>query len=103
MRGNRIAPPRILGIFALSLLGSLGARLFGWPQLVVPLGVPALLLSGFAFIGFLVTIDDDFPGGWSNPERSWRALLQSIALLAALFAVLSATCWAVIFWTSGRI
>lgn len=51
--------------------------------------------SGLVVVGHLVTIDDDFPGGWSNPDGSqtfpWKELLLKVGvlfflgLLAALF------------------
>ncbi len=51
--------------------------------------------SALVVVGHLVTIDDDFPGGWSNPDGSqlfpWKELLikigvlLSLGLLAALF------------------
>ena len=51
--------------------------------------------SGLVFIGHLVTVDDDFPGGWSNPYGSrafpWKELLIKagvlifLCLLAAFF------------------
>jgi hypothetical protein len=46
-------------------------------------GAAALVL-----IGHLVTIDDDLPGGWSNPDGAdpcpWGELLTKVAVLAAL-------------------
>ncbi len=44
-------------------------------------------LSGWALIGHLVTLDDDMPGEWSNPEGSrtlWHSSL--IVLLIKLLA-----------------
>jgi len=61
------------------------------------LSLPALLMSGWAFFGHLVTIDDDKPGGWSNPGESveqWRlSLLELLIKLACFvaFAVLVLT------------
>ena len=44
--------------------------------------------SVWAFVGHMVTADDDLPGGWSNPDGSfpfpWRDLLIKGAILAAL-------------------
>ena len=46
---------------------------------------------GFAalgLIGHIVTIDDDMPGGWSNPDGSqpfpWKELLIKAAVLVGL-------------------
>lgn len=55
------------------------------------LGAPALVLSGWAVIGHLVTLDEDAPGEWSNPEGSkklWYFSLGELALKAAIFGVL---------------
>ena len=45
-------------------------------------------LSVWAVFGHLVTIDDDFPGDWSNPDGSlpfpWVELAVKVAFLAAL-------------------
>jgi hypothetical protein len=43
----------------------------------LPVGATlGVLLIGWPLIGTLVTIDDDFPGGWSNPDGTnvpeWR-------------------------------
>jgi hypothetical protein len=54
----------------------------------------AIGFSGWAFIGHLVTFDDDLPGGWSNPdgrqavpfrELLAKGLLFLTVCLAALF------------------
>jgi hypothetical protein len=50
---------------------------------------------GFAawiFAGHLITIDDDFPGGWSNPDGSsplpWRELAIKTAVLLGLVGLI---------------
>jgi hypothetical protein len=45
----------------------------------------------WAFIGHIITADDDAPGGWSNPDGSlpfpWRELAVKAAFLAGLIAL----------------
>ena len=55
--------------------------------------VPLVVLSGWAFFGHLITLDDDAPGGWSNPERSgaiWRRSLLQLCLKGVAFAAIVA-------------
>ena len=96
MLANRTWGWVVTGVLVVSLLGSIAARFFGRPQLVVPLGVPALILTGWAFFGHLVTLDDDAPGGWSNPERSRKTWLSSLAILAGLLLLFGVACWVVL-------
>ena len=48
-------------------------------------------ISGWVFVGHLVTADDDVPGGWSNSEGAlsfpWAALLIKAAVLGSLCAL----------------
>jgi hypothetical protein len=64
----------------------------------LPLGVTFLLFFvGWPVVGTLITIDDDLPGGWSNPDGTvrppWRAapfwgqVAGGVALSAAGFAI----------------
>ena len=87
----------MVGVVILSLLCSVGARLLGRPQFVVPIGSPALVLTAWAFFGHLVTLDDDFPGGWSNPERSAKFVYQSLLAIAVKLILLCLACWAVFY------
>lgn len=52
------------------------------------LAAPALLLAFLAFAGHLVTLDDDYPGEWSNPEGARVIWHSSLRQLAAKFAAL---------------
>jgi hypothetical protein len=64
----------------------------------MPLAV-ALFITfvGWPLVGTLVTIDDDFPGGWSNPDGTrpspfrtstfWRQIVVGLALTAAGSAI----------------
>ena len=73
----------ILAVFAGSLLASAAATSIGRSELGVWLGAPALVLAAWAFLGHLVTLDDDFPGGWSNEGGSRAVAVKSVLLLAA--------------------
>ena len=51
------------------------------------IGVPALILLAWMMIGHLVTLDDDMPGEWSNPEGSkkiWYASVGEFLIKAVL-------------------
>jgi len=90
--------PVVRALFILSLVSSVGAAVLRMPRASFWLATPALVFSGWAFVGHLVTLDDDSPGGWSNPRESdststqssalWHRSLQELALkLAALLAL----------------
>ena len=53
------------------------------PYIFTFVGVAALVLAGH-----VVTIDEDMPGGWGNPDGSqpfpWRELLVKVAVVAVL-------------------
>jgi hypothetical protein len=55
----------------------------------VPYVFTAIGFAGWLFIGHLITVDDDFPDGWSNPDGvhpiPWRALAIKGAVFLALF------------------
>ena len=72
-----------------SYVASGAALLLGSYSLGRQMVVPALVLSGWAFIGHLITIDDELPGEWSNPEGSrkiWRASVAELAVKFIFFA-----------------
>ena len=71
----------VIGVFLASVLGFGVAFLVGADSVGNWLGGLALTLSGWAVIGHLVTLDDDMPGGWSNPERSRALWSKSLAQL----------------------
>lgn len=62
------------------------AALWAIPCLYTLIGFAA-----WAFVGHLITFDDDLPGGWSNPDgmqpAPWLPLLAKGALLAGLWAL----------------
>jgi hypothetical protein len=47
--------------------------------------IPIMCVSGLAIFGHLITLDDDFPGNWSNPGSNPKILKAS--LLQLLFEV----------------
>ena len=54
---------------------------------------PALVLSGWLALGHLITIDDDLPGEWSNPQGSRTHWNRSLWLLAAKLIVFAGLVW----------
>jgi hypothetical protein len=47
-------------------------------------------LAALVFAGHLITIDDDMPGEWSNPEGSRRIWHRSLLILLVKFLVVVA-------------
>ena len=81
-----------MALYATSLVSSAIALLMGAKQIGTWLGVPGLVMAGWAFIGQLVTLDDDMPGGWSNPQESaavWKSSLRELFVKLACFLVIS--------------
>lgn len=75
----------VLAVVAISV--SLGAN---WP-----LGYVALaLFIGWPLIGTLITIDDDLPGGWSNPDGKaipeWKTLAWNLEILLCRGSIVAA-------------
>lgn len=62
--------------------------------LSVSFSVPYILtligLSAWAFVGHIVTADDDVPGGWSNPDGKLPFPWAELGLKALVLAVLGA-------------
>jgi hypothetical protein len=83
----------VVGVFVASLIGFAVAFLLGARSVGNWLAAPALILSGWAAFGHLVTLDDDMPGGWSNPERSRAFWLRSLGQLAMKFAIFVGVVW----------
>lgn len=86
-----------VGIVVLSVVAALLARIFDSDRVAMALGAPALFLTGWTFLGHLLTIDDDMPGEWSNPDGDWRAwrrsllelLLKATVLIGVLLVMLA--------------
>ena len=65
------------------------ARLYS-PSLAFKVGIPALVITAWAFFGHLITIDDDAPGGFSNPQASsrvWHRSLLDLLFKGGLFVL----------------
>lgn len=88
-RMKRIAFPAIVVIIT-----AIGLSAF-WH---VPYIFTLIGFSGWAFLGHLITADDDLPGGWSNPEGNiafpWGALslkglvFLGLCIIAGCFPVM---------------
>jgi hypothetical protein len=78
-------------LFAATYLLAVALSFTAARKISLVIGAPALLLSGWAFFGHLVTIDDDMPRGWSNPAKSrhiWLVSLGELLIKLVIFAVL---------------
>jgi hypothetical protein len=53
----------------------------------VPYVWTALAFSGWLFFGRLITLDDDYPGGWSNPDGVHAPPLGELCVKAIVFAL----------------
>ena len=80
----------VVTIVALSLL-------FDVPYIYSAIGIASLV-----FVGHLVTIDDDYAGGWSNPEGKQSIWNRSLYALAAKLSVLLLLGLAVLFFPGLR-
>jgi len=79
----------VISIFLVSCTRAAVSYLFGARSVGNWIAAPALLLSGWAALGYLTTLDDDMPGEWSNPQRSraiWRRPLAELTLKLLAFA-----------------
>jgi hypothetical protein len=81
-------------VFLASLTSGAAAALADAPRLSLWLSGPALFISAWAALGHVATLDDDYPGEWSNAEGSpvlWR---RSLLALSAKLCVLASF----VFW-----
>jgi hypothetical protein len=82
-----------LVIIVLSYLGGMGLRVVGFSDYAKYISLPALVLLAWGVLGILVTLDDDLPGGWSNPDGDgsiWRHTLMVLGIGALALALLVA-------------
>lgn len=93
VRGMTKGAAVVIGVFLASVLGFAVAFLLGARTVGNWLGGLALILSGWAVIGHLVTLDDDMPGGWSNPERSRAFWLRSLGQVAIKMVIFGGALW----------
>jgi hypothetical protein len=73
-------------------LASCAAGRMHWDTAWLALGAPSFILSGWMFVGHLVTLDDDSPKGFSNVEASqevWRRSRIELAVKGVLFVFVS--------------
>ncbi len=80
--------------FALLAAGAVAAALLLSALFSMPYVFTAVGFTGWLFLGHLITIDDEFPGGWSNPDgrhpASWGVLaIKGVAFLALALAATS--------------
>jgi len=76
-----------IAVFTISFVGGVTASMLGYGVTAKGVGTPALLLAGWASFGHFITLDDDMPGEWSNPEKSKKIWYGSILELFVKIAV----------------
>ena len=89
---NRLAVI-VIALSATSLLASVVAHFAHAPIAAKWLTWPALIVSGWAFGGHLITLDDEMRGGWSNPEGSRAVRGRSVLELFAKLFVFAVVGW----------
>ncbi len=92
-----MAPRIVIAIFVTSILAAAVAMSVGHQLQAKYIAGPALALSGLAALGHLITLDDDAPGEWSNPEGSkaiWRRSLVEVIIKVLVFAAVGITFYA---------
>lgn len=68
----------LLTILVVAVIAGSLSSVFAVPYVITLLG-----LSAWAVLGHLITLDDDMPGEWSNPEgsrRLWHLSLLGLAI-----------------------
>ena len=83
----------VMAIFLVSCAGSVVAYFLGSAGPAKWLAMLPLVLSGWAFFGHLVTLDDDMPEEWSNPDGSKSFWSKSNAELLLKFGVFGLVGW----------
>lgn len=81
-----------LTVLALGLGCSQLAFWLRWDKIGLALAASLAVLSGLAFFGHFITVDDDLPGEWSNPEGSrsqWHASLLEMLAKFFIFFLMS--------------
>ena len=58
-----------------------------------PYIITLLIILGWSSVGQLVTLDDDLPGGWSNPDGD-----PMVARQAKLWLAATAAAFVFVFW-----
>ncbi|MBB3169451.1 hypothetical protein FHS30_002659 [Simiduia aestuariiviva] len=86
---NRAELALVAIYFTSAVFGVVSAQIFSYEHSLL-LAFPALAISGFAAFGHFITLDDDMPGEWSNPEGSkeiWHESLRWLAIKVVAFIV----------------
>jgi hypothetical protein len=92
----------VIGVFVTSVIESVVAFFLGARSVGNWVAAPAVILSGWAAFGHLITLDDDAPGGWSNSERSRSFFYKSLGQLALKFAVFVGLLWLLVWLRDAR-
>ncbi len=82
---------RLFAAFRIGLPVALGAVLtfyFNSPYIIT-----LLIIIGWSALGHIVTIDDDLPGGWSNPDGDPAVARQAKVWLAVTVAAFFFVFW----------
>jgi hypothetical protein len=58
-----------------------------------PYIITLLILLGWSTFGQLITLDDELPGGWANPEGDPAVTKKAKIWLASTFAVFGTVFW----------
>jgi hypothetical protein len=58
-----------------------------------PYIISLLILLGWSSLGQLVTLDDDLPGGWSNPDGDPSSARRAKIWLCSTVATFAAVFW----------
>jgi hypothetical protein len=69
--------PVVLAILT-SLVACTVMAFWSTRKLTIAFAAPAVVLSTWIFVGHLVTLDDDWPGGWSNTDGSQKVWIASL-------------------------
>ena len=78
----------IIIVFGISFVGGVGLSLLGYDSMAKGVALLALVLSGWASFGHFITLDDDMPGEWSNPEglkKIWYGSILELCAKVSLF------------------
>ena len=81
----------ILSALVVSYLLAVIFTVIGQSPMAKIAGTPAIVLLAWSSLGHFITLDDDMPGEWSNPEGSkkyWRESLLELGAKVVLLIIL---------------
>jgi hypothetical protein len=58
-----------------------------------PYIITLLILLGWSSLGQLVTLDDELPGGWANPDSDQAVTRRAVAWLVSTIVVFGLVFW----------